>query len=217
MKVQAFIPTWPMPEWKDRTKENIRIIGKYCPVTILDDPDDYFNAQWEKARQQFTSDILLWCMGDVTLPENFPGMLALASYLMYRGDIGWYAPDIAWTAYIYDRTELKRYENEIYEVPNTDSLLFFIHGNVVKRMPFIDPKISFMWWMDFTAIATARLMGMKVVRDYQFKAGHPNNTGYNIDKASAGAADVMKTFPEETAAEIHKLIAEANSLKRWPK
>lgn len=214
MRVQAFIPNWPGP--KQHADEIYRIVKDYCPATILSDPNDYFNAQWEKARTQFTADILLWIMADVTLPNDFGRMFGEGKYFMSRPDIGWYAPDIAWTSYIYDKSELKQVEPEVYEVPNTDSLCFMIRKDVVDAMPYIDPKISYMWGMDITAIATARRMGLKVVRDYRFKAEHPNCTGYSIDIASASMNPLFDTMSPELREETRRVEEDVRRLRRGP-
>ena len=214
MNVEAFIPDWPGP--KQHAKELRNIVDGYCPTTILDDPADYFNAQWRKASNVLNADILLWIMADVTLPEKFGTVFREMVRIMNRGDIGWYAPDIAWTCYIYDEKDLQAIEPRIYNVPNTDSLCFAIRADVVRKMPFIDPAISYMWGMDFAAIATARLMGLKTVRDYRFKAAHPNSTGYDIPKASREMEKLAQGYSTELRTEIKRLVVEVEQLKRKP-
>ena len=181
MIVQAFIPDWPGP--KQHAVEINDVVSMRYPTKILNDPSDYFNAQWNKACQQFTGNILLWVMSDIKLPKNFFRMCDEMERLMAREDIGWYAPDVAWTSYIYDKESLPIVEPEVCEVPNTDSLLFAVRADVIKEMPFIDPGICFMWGMDVLASTTIRLMGLKMIRDYRFKAEHPNNTGLRYWKS----------------------------------
>lgn len=214
MRVRAFIPDWPAA--KCRAAEIANVVTRYCPTTILNDPNDYFNAQWEKARQQLDADVLLWIMADVHLPDGFGQMFNDAARIMSRGDVGWYAPDIEWTSYIYNKEELRELESGIYEVPNTDSLCFFVRADVVKAMPFIDPQKCFMWGVDFVAVATARLMGLKVVRDYKFKASHPNDTGYSIDRASEEMGALWKTLHPALKDEVKKVVDETNLLKVIP-
>lgn len=212
MKVEAFVPDWPGP--KQHAKEVVDIISPYCQVTIIDEPDAYFNRQWQIAREQFTGDVLLWVMADVVPPSNFGEMFSEMKRVMARGDVGWYAPDISWTCFIYNTQDLQLVEVGIYETPNTDSLCFAIRGDVVRAMPFIDPQICYMWGMDFTAISTARLMGLKTVRDYRFKASHPNSTGYDIPKASREMAALWATYSPEQRSEIDRLLAEDTYLKK---
>ena len=69
MIVQAFIPDWPGP--KQHAVEINDVVSMRYPTKILNDPSDYFNAQWNKACQQFTGNILLWVMSDIKLPKNF--------------------------------------------------------------------------------------------------------------------------------------------------
>jgi hypothetical protein len=220
MRVQAFIPNWPGP--KQHADQLMQIISAYCPTTILNDPNDYFNAQWARARESFTGDVLLWVMADVTLPEDFAGMYATATKVMERGDVGWYAPDIAWTSYIYDKADLRpvggehSIYNDVYEVPNTDSLYFMISRDVIDAMPHIDPKVSFMWGMDITAIATARLRGLKVVRDYKFKAHHPNSTGYDIPRAGNEMIPLFNAMAPRLRAAAHQVEADVRRLRRGP-
>lgn len=214
MRVQAFIPNWPGP--KQHADKIFNELTNYCPTTILNDPDDYFNAQWEKAREMFTGDVLLWVMADVTLPERFQFMFFEGLRTLARPDVGWYAPDIEWTSYIYDRADLHEVEPQIYEVPNTDSLCFMIRRDVVDAMPHIDPKVSFMWGMDITAIATARLKGLKVVRDYKFKALHPNCTGYDIPRAGNEMIPMFNAMPPRLRAAAHQVEADVRRLRRGP-
>lgn len=211
MKVECFIPDWP--GLKQNAGAIANMTARLCPTTILDDPRDYFNAQWEKARKKFTGDVLLWVMADVLLPDNFPQMYQDMIKIMSRGDVGWYAPNVDWTAFIYDKNTLKELENDIYEVPNTDSLCFAIRGDIVREMPYIDHELCFMWGMDFTAVATANLMGYKIVRDYKYKVLHPNDTGYDIDKASYGMKCLFESYSEKLRNEINKFITIANKLK----
>lgn len=214
MIVQAFVPDWPGD--KQHAKELADLVSPYCPVTTLDNPEDYFNAQWERARSLFTGDVLLWIMADVTIPFDFGAMYKEMVRVMSRGDVGWYAPDAAWTCYYYHKKDLRKVESEIYEVPNTDSLCFAICGDVVRALPYMDPKLSFMWGMDFAAAAQLDLMGLKMVRDYRFKVQHPNSTGYNIDEAGGTMYALWSTFPKDLQIGIEKKVYEANTLKRWP-
>lgn len=214
MIVQAFIPDWPGE--KQHARQIADIVSRYCEVTILNDPADYFNAQWEKARSLFTGDILLWIMADVTLPPNFEDLYKEMCRVMSRGDVGWYAPNVDWTCYYYDKKDLKPLEPEIYEAPNTDSLCFAIRRDVVKAMPYMDSELSYMWGMDFTASAQIQLMGLKMVRDYKFKVLHPNSTGYDIDKAGNTMFELWYTFNDALKKTIIEKLEMANNLKRAP-
>ena len=213
MRIEAFVPTWPGP--KQHPKEVVAAIAPYCSsVTVLDDPNDWFNAQWEKARARFTGDILLYIMADVTPPEDVRSMIAEGTRMLSRRNVGWYSPNVEWTSYIYERSDLKLVEGEIFEVPNTDSLCFMVRKDVIDKMPHLDPSLSFMWGFDLSAIATARLMGLKAVRDYSFKAKHPNQTGYDISKAGLGMIPLFQTYPAELQQEIAKLEDETRKLRR---
>ncbi len=216
VKIEAFIPDWPGP--KQHAAEIYRQVSPRYPTTILNDPTEYFNAQWARARSLFTGDVLLWVMADIDLPPTYPQMFQEMERVMARGDVGWYAPDVAWTSFIFDKSTLPQMEPEIYEVPNTDSVCFAVRGDVVRAMPYIDPKLCFMWGMDFTAILTAHLMGLKIVRDYRFKVHHPNNTGYNIQQASAGMRALFEgdSFEPHFKAEMVKWIEKTNRLKVKP-
>lgn len=214
VNIQAFIPDWPGP--KQHAAELANQVARHYPTRILDDPTEYFNAKWNRACDLFTGDVLLWVMADVTLPADYELMFKEMECVMERGDVGWYAPDVAWTGFIYDKKDLTLVESEIYEVPNTDSLCFAIRADVIKAMPHIDPELCFMWGMDFAAILTAQRMGLKVVRDYKFKAQHPNSTGYDIDKASLGMKRLFESFESSFQEEMRQLVNRANRLKRRP-
>ena len=219
--VEAYVPNWPGP--KQHAEATAAIIRPFCSVTILDNPDDYFNAQWHRARTLFLSkhrkgslksNALLWVMADIWPPKNFQGMLDAGRHILSFPDVGWYAPDVAWTSYIYDdKYSLPCLIPQVFEVPNTDSLCFMIRGDVVEAMPFIDPKVSFMWGMDFIAIATAKLLNLKAVRDYRFKAEHPNSTNYNIDAASQGMVPLFESLDPKLLGMVKWLIQETERLR----
>ena len=216
MRVEAFIPDWPGE--KQHATEIAQVLSPLYPTHILNDPTEYFNAQWARARRMFTGDILLWVMADAGLPDNFLEMCKEMERVMGAGKVGWYAPDLEWTSFIYDKSTLTEFQPGIFEVPNTDSVCFAIRGDVVRAMPEIDPELCFMWGMDFTAILTAHLMGLKIVRDYRFKIQHPNNTGYDIHKASAEMKKLFEgdSFKPSFKAEMTKWIERTNRLKRKP-
>jgi hypothetical protein len=216
MRVEAFVPDWPGE--KQNASEIANKVARLYPTRILDNPEDYFNAQWARAREEFTGDVLLWVMADVTLPGNWMEMFREMERLMETGKIGWCAPNVDWTGFIFDKNTLTSFEKDIYEVPNTDSLCFAVRGDVVRAMPHIDPELCFMWGLDFTAIVTAHLMGLKIVRDYRFKVLHPNNTGYGIEEASVGMRRLFEgdSFEPHFKVEMQKWIERTNQLKRRP-
>jgi len=214
--VQAFIPDWPGD--KQHASEIANQVARIYPTRILDDSKNYFNAQWEQARSLFTGDVLLWVMADVHLPNNFGDMFKEMERMMEGGKVGWYAPNVDWTGFIFDKNTLTQFEPGIYEVPNTDSVCFAIRGDVIKTMPRIDSKKCFMWGMDFTAILTAHRMGYKIVRDYRFLVRHPNNTGYDIEEASKGMRWLFEgdTYEPEFKEQMQRWIEKTNNLKRRP-
>jgi hypothetical protein len=216
MKVEAFVPDWPGP--KQHAAQIVEALYPLYPTHLLNDPSEYFNAQWARARKMFTGDILLWVMADAILPDNFQEMCVTMERVMATGEVGWYAPDIEWTGFIFNKDTLTPFSHGIYEVPNTDSVCFAIRGDVVRAMPHIDPKLCFMWGMDFTGILTAHLMGLKIVRDYRFKIGHPNSTGYSIEEASVGMRRLFEgdSFDPNFKAEMEKWIEKTNRLKVKP-
>lgn len=216
MRVEAFVPDWPGE--KQHAAEIANQVARLYPTRILDNPLDYFNAQWKRARSLFTGDVLLWVMADVQLPNNFGEMCKEMERVMNDGKVGWYAPNVDWTGFIFDKNMLAQYESEIYEVPNTDSVCFAVRGDVVRAMPHIDSEKCFMWGMDFTAIVTAHLMGLKTVRDYRFKVLHPNNTGYDIEEASKGMRWLFEgdTYEPYFKEQMQRWIEKTNQLKRRP-
>jgi hypothetical protein len=107
-------------------------------------------------------------------------------------------------------------ENDIYEVPNTDSVVFAIRADVIKQMPLIDPQICFMWGMDVIASTVIKDMGLKMVRDYKYKVGHPNSTGYDIDKASVQMGNLWRTLEPQFKGRVEATIDDINKLKRLP-
>jgi len=74
-----------------------------------------------------------------------------------------------------------------------------------------------MWGVDVVASTVVRQMGLKMVRDYRFKAQHPNDTGYDIEKASVEMGKLFAHFEETDprfAGEVRQSINDMNRLKR---
>ena len=187
MKVQAFIPTWPGD--KQHPEEIVQIVSPCCEVCVMDNPEHYFNDQWEEMRNKFTGDIMLWIMADVTL-HSFPEMYKEMLRLMSRDDVGIYAPNVCWTGHVYDISKLIEIEPQVCEVAMTDMLCYAVRADVLSKLPRITTR-THGWGIEIFLTALATKMGRKTVRDYRFTVDHPNSTGYCIPEAASGMEELI--------------------------
>jgi hypothetical protein len=197
MKVQAFIPDWPGP--KQHAAATAQMIAAQCrcdKITILDNPAHYFTEQWNEMLDQFTGDIAFWCMADVFPPKNLSQMYDRALQLM-SDNVGIYAPDVSWTGQKLFRPKMREVFPGVYDTPCTDMLCWFIHKDVLKLMPRIDPKINrFGWGIEYVAIAAARVLKKIAVRDYNFVASHVRGGNYNNDAAAKQFQDMLLSLQD---------------------
>lgn len=179
VKIEGYVPDWPGA--KQHGKATANILRRFCPVTILDNPDHYFTQQWERARGLFDAtdaDILLWVMADVWPPINIDEMLPEIERLM-AGPVGVYAPQVRWTCWQFPLDSIKNFEPDIYEVPCGDMLCWAVRRDVLTATPHCDPSINWVGTgIDWSVSTAARQMGVKNVKDYRFTATHPLHTAY---------------------------------------
>lgn len=226
MKVYGFIPDWPGE--KQHAARTAKYLMPYCEtVFVLDNPDHYFTEQWETARKVFdqrpepdSKDILLWVMADVWPPQNFGWMFSSMKALMTGkterldpAEVGVYAPDVRWCGWQYDVSKLPQYSYQVYEVPCTDMLCWAVRADVLAILPHVDPAVNRLGWgIDLATVAAAKSLGLKVVRDYNYRAGHPRHTNYDGSNASVEMEAWFATLDPGVLAGIREATLAAQTI-----
>ena len=205
--MQAFVTDWPGD--KQHAKANARILAPYCSsVTILDDSNDYFGAQWEKARSLLTDDIMIFSAGDcwppiIDIDIMFSKIKALLSD---NTKIGVYSPLIRWSNWQFPKTE--EIALQTYEVPMIEMLFFAVRKDIVKATPE-----HYDWCglgVAYSLMATAKKLGYRIVCDYEYTAAHPaDETGYSKQKAHDGFLDWKNSLDKADQDGIQSVIDES--------
>jgi len=218
MKIQAFIFNWVGHEQNAVTLEQ-QLCG-LCDVTVINSDSSvenqhpawhhlgdeaYFSAQWNKALELFEADVLFHIQADASFP-CFAEILERCRFAVGEHDCGIYAPNVDYTFWTYDRSRLRAIDADLLEVPQTDCTCWAIARELLERAPRVDPLANkFGWGIDWMMMATARLLGRKVARDYRFTLAHPRGTGYNTDTANRSAQAMLDSFPDDLR-EMRQLV-----------
>ena len=183
--VHTFITSWP------KVTENANLLKKQLTpysgtITMLDNPNCYFTEQWDAMLAQFVGDIVLWVMGDVTLPEDPSGMISAMHSWLRQPTIGVYGPDIDYTFHRWETQDFKQYSSNVYAVPCGEPNFWAINRKVISSLRPINPLDNYIGWgIDLQVSATAEFLGLDTVRDYSFLVKHPKGTAYDGDLAEA--------------------------------
>jgi hypothetical protein len=162
----------------------------------------YFSAQWNKAVELFSSNIFFQIQADARF-NDFERLFEKVTTLFETGRVGVYEPNIDVTAYEYDKSKLLTFAENIYEVPLTDSICWFIAADIVLQLPVVDLSVNRYGWGICAAIAALARLNKKVsVRDYTFTVDHPPTRGYPTEIALKERQNYVKTLPPELAKEI---------------
>ena len=96
----------------------------------------------------------------------------------------------------------------MYEVPNPDCTCWAIRADVLRACPPVDPRHNrFGWGIDYLVCATARSLGLAVVRDYEFQVRHVKGMGYDAKGARKEFRHLLRGLPRELRAEVEELVA----------
>jgi hypothetical protein len=208
--MQAFVTDWPGE--KQHAKANARILAPYCSsVTILDDPNDYFSAQWEKARSLLTDDIMIFNAGDCWPPIQEDLMFDEIKNLLSDGTgIGVYSPLIRWSNWQFPKITTEY--NGVYTVPIVEMLFFAIRRDIVEAMPHGGRPDWIGVGIAYAMSATAKRLGLKMVSDTVFTAAHPDDvSGYPKADATKNMYTWLNSLDSEDRDAIQSVISECFS------
>jgi hypothetical protein len=225
VRLQAFIFNWPGK--KQHAAQLEQMLRQHCEVFVINSDDSlrnkhphwhhignnaYFTEQWNEALKRFDGDVFLHIQADVW-PQNVGKMIAECLRCMREHNVGVYAPDLDFQPQAFSPRSLVPVEKGIYEVPLNDKSIWAIKAAVLQNTPAIDPKVNRLGWgTGFVVAAVAKRMGLRVVRDYRFRAGHIRSRGYNTQEASAQWVAWMANLDPALRETIEELTRERNRM-----
>jgi len=216
VKIQTFIFNWRNQYEKTKQKiEQLKSIG-VTPLVINSDDEhreegwvnigeeSYFTDQFIAALKNFDkdSDVLFHIQGDASY-DNWEQLYADAEKYFYETNWGIYAPNVDYTWYDSERTDVNNLDFGIQNlkfVANTDCTCWFIHRDIIQEyykrgLDFSPYKMGWCWDIVFPAMAY--LMRRPVLRDYYHTIQHPPGTNYNKEQAEKEMAAMYNGLPED--------------------
>lgn len=201
MNIQTFIFNWRGQYEKTKYKitqlENIGVI----PIVINSDDEhkeygwhnigeeSYFTAQFIKALELFTGDVLFHIQADASY-ENWHLLYEDAKKSFETYKCGIYAPNVDYTWYDSKKTDIDTVRfpgnKNLKAVANTDCTCWFIHKDIInlykqRNLDFSPYTMGWCWDIIFPALSY--MNKRPVVRDYSHTIDHPPGTNYNKEKA----------------------------------
>jgi len=164
--------------------------------------DAYFSDQFRKALEMFNGDILMHVQGDVEY-DDWSSLVADARKYFDYYDAGIYAPNLDYTWYIPENTDIDSIESDhknIKMVSCTDETVWFIQKKVILEM--LDRGVDFSqnkmgWGWDVVLSAICFIKGWPVIRDYNHTIDHPKGTNYNQEIASKEMSKVWQSLDDD--------------------
>jgi hypothetical protein len=227
VKIQGFIFNWKAHEARAVALE--RAIRHCIPVTVinseepLSSPRDhwvhlgdsaYFSAQWNKAIELFAGDILFHIQADAHCGD-FERLFARASCMFQRGDVGVYEPEVNFSGFRYDTSQLRVIDDHVFEVPLIDQTCWFVAGNVVRELPPVDLSANrYGWGISVAVAAVCQLQQKMCVRDYSLSVTHPRRRGYPAEIAGRERDGYLTSLGTQIASEADRLYAWRSRVSR---
>lgn len=236
MNIQTFIFNWRGQYTKTVEKVlQLKAIG-VNPIVINSDDEhtdpgwvnigeeSYFTAQFLKAIDLLApdADVLFHIQGDASY-DNWEQLYTDAKkyYEIYRWGI--YAPNVDYTWYNSDRTDLSHFEFEeqnLKMVANTDCTCWFVHRDIIqmakdKGIDFSPYKMG--WSFDIIYPALCYISKRLVLRDYAHTILHPEGTNYNKDQAEKEMIELFNSCPQDVKQAFSYIKSDISKLYNYYK
>ncbi len=233
-RIEAVIFNWVGHERRAVALE--RQLGALCPVRVINSEsavesrhphwdhvgeDAYFAAQWQRAVERFDGDILFHVQADAASPR-FDRIFERCAQAMQQHGAGVYAPNVDFTPWVYDRRKLRRVDDDLYEVPQTDCTCWAISREVLEHVPKVDPaQNKFGWGIDFLVVGAARARQRRTLRDYRYTVDHKwRGSGYDVGAAGVQVLQMLEGLPgpvREIDAQLRHEAQALLGLQPWPR
>jgi hypothetical protein len=229
MEIQAFIFNW-----KGQTHNAIALeqaVGRLARVIVINSDDSatgahpdwinlddsaYFSEQWNKLLDLVgpETDVVFHAQADIEF-SDFQTLFARAEHAFSSYSVGVYEPKISRPVTDYDKLRLRRLEQDLFEVPVTDSTCWFIAAPLLRRFPRLDVGINrYGWGVGATVAAIARQNRQICSKDYSFHVYHPDRRGYSASVARRQRMNYINTLELDLAVDIVRVILDRQRLMR---
>lgn len=196
MKIQNFIFTW-----NQFTSNAIDIeskISNYGKTIVVNSNvndkkdgwinlnDAYFAEQWNTlvSNTDTDTDFIFNILADVSVVD-FDNLFNRFKSVSSKYEVGIYAPYADYSYHQYDLNQLYKVQDNLYEVPNTDCLCWFINKSILKNNLIFDVNTNmYGYGADWYYSAECLLQNKRVLRDYSIRVTHPPYKNYDGDKAN---------------------------------
>lgn len=142
----------------------------------------YMVQQYAKALDIFDATYFLELFADI-YDVDAQLIVERACYTFSNYECGVYAPNVDYIFWDCDLTRVTQLEEHLYEVPNPESLLTFIHRDIATRIVLDPERYTIGWGIDFLVSVLSHVQNKKVIRDYITTIRHPKGHGYNHTEA----------------------------------
>lgn len=182
--------------------------------------ESFFSDQFRKALELFDGDVLFHIQGDVSY-DNWSGLVEDAKRYFEYYDAGIYAPNIDYTWYIAENTDIQSLESEhnnIKMVACTDETVWFIKKEIIQEM--VERKVDFSnntmgWGWDLVFAAISFINSKPVIRDYNHIINHPKGTNYNKEKAASEMVDLWNSLDADIKDTISLIKGDREQLFKY--
>lgn len=232
MNIQPFIFNWNRQFEKSCAIQDA-LTPIFDKVTVINSDDNntregwvdigdqsYFSDQFRKALELFDGDVLLHIQGDVSY-DNWEKMVEDAKEYLEYYDAGIYAPNIDYTWYSAENTDIESLESDhpnIKMVACTDETVWFIRKEIIQEM--LDRNVDFSnnkmgWGWDLVLSAICFINSRPVIRDYNHTVDHPMGTNYNKEKASQEMLDLWNSLDEDLKEAVSHIKNQRENLVKY--
>jgi len=236
MNIQTFIFNWRGQYEKTKEKQKQMSAIGVVPVVINsddnhreDDPnwhnigeESYFTAQFLKAFELFTGDVLFHIQADASY-GNWAEIYQGAKDCFDTYNWGIYAPNVDYTFYNPVRTDLTSFdldEPNLKMVANTDCTCWFIHKDIINEaknrgINFAPYKMG--WSFDIIFSALSYIKKRPVIRDYSFTIDHPQGTNYNMNQAETEMMQLYQSLTPDVQEAFRYIKIDKEKLANYYK
>lgn len=214
LTIHPFIFTWKRHfERACKLEDQLREI--FPAVTVINSDDDssrpgwinvgdscYFGAQFQKALELFSGDIMFHIQADAEY-HDFQKLVEDAKFYFRFYEAGIYAPNVDYTWWSGDKTDINApllSHSNLKLVADTDETVWFIRKEVIDGLSErkIDLSINPLGWgIDCVLSCLSYSKGMPVIRDYRHTVRHPQGTGYDYPTAETQMEGMIASLDKD--------------------
>lgn len=218
MKIQNFIFAWNqfIPNAIDLESK----LSSYGKTTVINSNifekrdywinlnDGYFAEQWNTLVSNIDSDtdFIFHIQADAYF-HDFRLIFDRFQTIVKKYNLGVYAPNVHFSHHSYNINKLKKYEDDLYFVPNTDCTCWFIKKTLIDDIHLFDLSTNHIGFgADWYYIAKSVLSNQDVIRDYKYTIQHPNLTNYDTTIALNQYHTWLNNLTPPIKSQIHELM-----------